>query len=139
MRLSAKLKKQRIASEQILLPCGVWGKTEMLRFNSGIQSTCGISESGDTYIQGVAIDDSIRDFHPTFVKMDVEGAEYEALIGAKSTLIECVPDLAISVYHRIDHMWEIPLLVKSMVPDYAFYLRCHGQHGVETIMYAVQR
>ncbi|HWR58007.1 MAG TPA: FkbM family methyltransferase [Thermodesulfovibrionales bacterium] len=134
--LCSNLRKQRTATEHILFPCGVWEKSEMLRFRAGEQSTSGISKTGDTHVQCVAIDDVIPDFNPTFIKMDVEGSEYEALLGAQNTITTSTPDLAISVYHRIDHMWEIPLLVESLAPDYAYYLRAHGDHGVETIMYA---
>jgi hypothetical protein len=108
----------------------------MLRFRSGTQSTSGISDSGDDFVQCVALDDAIPDFNPTFVKMDIEGAEYEAILGGRAIIQRCSPDLAISVYHRIEHMWEIPLLIKNMVPDYSFYLRSHGNLGIETIMYA---
>ncbi len=139
IKLCSNLRKQRVAAEQILFPCGVWEMSEMLRFRSGVQSTSGISEAGDTYIQCVAIDDVIPDFNPTFIKMDVEGAEYEALLGAQKTIQGSAPDLAISVYHRIEHMWEIPLLVQSINPNYKFYLRSHGSHNVETIMYATQK
>ena len=134
--LSRRLNRERAASEQILFPCGVWQQSEMLRFRSGQQSTSGISEGGDTFLQCVSIDQAIPDFGPTFVKMDVEGAEYEALLGAERTLSACRPDLAISVYHRIEHMWEIPLLIQENCGDYRFYLRSHGEYGVETIMYA---
>lgn len=136
INLCTAMRKQRVANEQILFPCGVWHRSEMVRFRSGTMSTSMISEIGDRYIQCVAIDDVVPDFKPTFIKMDVEGAEYEALRGARKTIKEVTPDLAISVYHRVEHMWEIPLLLKSEHADYAFYLRNHGRHGVETVMYA---
>lgn len=139
LKLCWKRKEKRIAREHIMIPCGVWKKSAMLRFRSGGQSESSISAEGDTFIQGVAIDDVIPDFNPTFIKMDVEGAEYEALLGARNTIIENKPDLAISVYHRMEHIWEIPLLVEGFVPGYKFYLRCHGENGLETIMYAVSQ
>lgn len=136
-KLCGNLKNGRIAKEQVLFPCGVWKNSEMLRFRSGSKSSSGISEDGDTFIQCIAIDDGIGDFAPTFIKMDIEGAEYEALSGAGQTIRKYVPDLAISVYHRVEHLWGIPLLIKSMEPTYRFYLRSHGLHGMETILYAV--
>jgi FkbM family methyltransferase len=138
LRLSQALSRERVASEQILFPCGVWEKSEMLRFRSGQQSTSGISDTGDTFLQCVSIDQALPDFRPSFIKMDVEGAEYQALTGAERTLTTQSPDLAISVYHRIEHMWEIPLLIKGMSAGYQFYLRSHGEYGVETIMYATR-
>jgi len=134
--LCANLRITRVADEEILFPCGVWSQTKMLSFKSGNKDTSGISEDGDIFVQCVAMDDVIRDFLPTFIKMDIEGAEYEALLGAEEIIKQYKPDLAISVYHRIQDMWEIPLLIKKFNPDYRLYLRCHGVHGVETILYA---
>ena len=134
--LCDNLRINRVAAEAILFPCGVWSQTKMLSFKSGNQDTSGISEDGDIFVQCVAMDDVIRDFQPTFIKMDIEGAEYEALLGAEEVIKQYKPDLAISVYHRIQDMWEIPLLIKKFNPDYRLYLRCHGVHGVETILYA---
>lgn len=137
MKLCANLKNNRTAREQVLFPCGVWKNNEMLKFRSGINSSSGISDNGDTFIQCIAIDDVIGDFAPTFLKMDIEGAEYEALAGAEQTIRKYAPDLAISVYHRMEHLWQIPLLIKTIKPTYKFYIRSHGLHGMETILYAV--
>lgn len=136
LSLREQLDKTRIAKEELLYPCGVWKQSEMLRFKSGVDSVSTISEEGDVFIQCVAMDDVIRDFAPTFIKMDIEGAEYEALMGAEKIIKQYTPDLAISVYHKIDHMWEIPLLVRAFNPNYKLYLRSHGLHGAETILYA---
>lgn len=122
--------------EKILFPCGVWSGTETMRFNAGTDTTSGISDSGDSLIQCVSIDEAIPDFYPTFLKMDVEGAEPEALAGARKTILQAEPDLAISVYHNIEHMWEIPLFIKGLIPGYSYYLRCYGQLGLETVLYA---
>jgi len=136
-KLCVNLKTKRVGNEQLLFPCGVWEKTQMLSFLTGNNTASSICESGESSILGVALDDIIPDFRPTFIKMDVEGAEYEALLGVQNTISHYKPDLAISVYHRIDHMWEIPLLLKTFNSSYNFYLRCHGSHGLETVLYAV--
>lgn len=135
-KLRENMNSFKVANEEILFPCGVWKQTEMLRFESGAQSSSTISEDGDVFVQCVALDDVLRDFAPTFIKMDIEGAEYEALVGTEKMIKRYAPDLAISVYHKIEHMWEIPLLIKKFNPNYKLYLRCHGLHGMETILYA---
>lgn len=137
--LKQNLENVNIAEEEILFPCGVWDKTEMIRFNSGFQSTSTITEDGLEFIQCISLDDALFGFKPTFIKMDIEGAEYKAILGAKKTIQENTPDLAISVYHKIEDMWEIPLLIKTFNKSYNLYLRCHGLHGMETIMYAVNK
>ena len=126
-----------IADEIILYPCGVSAKTEILKFNSEAGASSTISDNGNTYIQCISIDEALKNFAPTFIKMDIEGAEYDALIGAKKTICKYKPDLAISVYHYADHIWDIPLLINSWNLGYKFYLRTYWTCGHETVMYAV--
>jgi hypothetical protein len=68
--------------------------------------------------------------------MDIEGEEIKALVGATETIKKYKPDLAISVYHNINHIWDIPLFLKSLVPSYKLYLRTHNSYTMETILYA---
>ena len=69
--------------------------------------------------------------------MDVEGAEYNSLIGARETIVKYKPKLAISVYHRRDDIWRIPMLLLQYNPDYRFYLRIYSFTGNDTVLYAV--
>lgn len=72
----------------------------------------------------------------TFVKMDIEGAEIDALRGMEKTMQRDRPKLAICVYHRPDDLWEIPLYIKSIVPQYEFVLRHHAFLNCDTVLYA---
>jgi FkbM family methyltransferase len=72
----------------------------------------------------------------TFIKMDIEGAECEALLGAEETIKEHKPKLAISLYHNDDDLTKIPLLVHKIVPEYRFYLRHHSPLYGDTVLYA---
>jgi FkbM family methyltransferase len=120
----------------ICFPCGVADRASKFFFTN--QGTAGshISEFGTEMIQCVSLSEALVGFHPTFIKMDVEGAEYSAILGAKKILVEDKPDLAISVYHKNDDIWRIPLLIHSIVPEYKFFLRSHGLYGVDTVLYA---
>ena len=70
--------------------------------------------------------------------MDIEGAEYEALLGLESVLLRDKPHLAISVYHKPDDMWKIGLWLKSLFGDtYNFYLRTYNFQTFDTVLYAV--
>lgn len=60
---------------------------------------------------------------PDFIKYDVEGAEYEALLGSKSTIISSKPTLLVSLYHKSCDLFELPLLIKEMIPEAKLYLR----------------
>lgn len=73
---------------------------------------------------------------PTFIKMDIEGAELDALEGAKETIRNNRPRLAISIYHKLEHMWEIPLLIHKIEPHYKFYCKKNGP-DCDFILYAI--
>jgi len=72
----------------------------------------------------------------TYIKMDIEGAEYKALLGAKRIIREHKPRLAICLYHKEEDYFNIPLLIKQFVPEYKFYLRHHSKNLYETVLYA---
>lgn len=122
----------------ICFPCGVADRAGKFFFTN--QGTAGshISECGEEMIQCVSLSEALVGFHPTFIKMDIEGAEYRAILGAKKILMEDKPDLAISVYHKNEDIWRLPLLIHAIVPEYKFFLRSHGLYGVDTVLYATE-
>ena len=71
----------------------------------------------------VSVDDILEDNRASYIKMDVEGAELAAIRGAKETILKYKPKLAISCYHRIDDIFEIPKEVLSLRKDYKVYMR----------------
>jgi len=126
----------KIAEDIIALPCGVYDKNKVLKFKK-LGSGSKISDEGDENVMVVKLDDVLCGLKPTFIKMDIEGAELEALKGAKRIIKEHKPDLAICVYHKPEHLWEIPLYLKKLVPEYKLYLRKYGEQFVtETVLYA---
>jgi FkbM family methyltransferase len=58
-----------------------------------------------------------------YIKLDVEGAEREALFGAKETIARYRPELLVSLYHRSEDLFALPLLMKTLCEGYDFYLR----------------
>jgi FkbM family methyltransferase len=94
---------------------------------------------GELKVEAVTMDRYVRDASPTFIKMDIEGAEPEALIGATNHIRETSPLLAVSCYHRQDHLWSIPLLIRSLNPGYTFYLRPHDLDGWDLVCYGIPR
>lgn len=70
--------------------------------------------------------DSVLGGRPcTYLKMDVEGAEREAISGAEQTIRTFAPKLNIAAYHRSEDFFELPLVIHSLCKDYALYLRHH--------------
>lgn len=96
----------------------------------------GPGDGGATgHIDVLRFDDNFRRSGPIYVKMDIEGAEGDALRGMRRLLAEQRPVLAISAYHRTADLWEIPALVRDLYPDPKLRLRQHCHHGFETVLY----
>ncbi len=121
-----------------LYPCGIGGETGMLRFQGGHGAGSQLNEKGDLHVQVLAVDDVLPNFHPTLIKLDIEGAEPDALKGARETILREMPDLAVCVYHTPAHLWEIPQLIKEMFTGYKFFLRYHRFNGFDTVLYATK-
>jgi FkbM family methyltransferase len=71
-----------------------------------------------------------------FIKMDIEGAEPEALIGAERTIRKHRPQLAISIYHDLSHFGSIPGWIAGLDLGYRLYLDHFTIHAEETVLYA---
>ena len=72
-----------------------------------------------------------------FIKMDVEGFELNALRGAARTMEKHRPKLAISLYHKPQDFFEIPIYLKDVFPFYRLYLEHYTIFGEETVLYAI--
>ncbi len=84
------------------------------------------------------MDESIKHI-PTFIKMDIESFEIQALLGASNSIMKHKPKLAIAVYHKFDDLWNIPLLLKQWVPEYKLIMRHYDSTQEETIIYAIPK
>ncbi len=122
----------------LLFPCGVHSATDQLLFASDGGEGGKISEAGSTIIPVVALDDVLYNFNPSLIKMDIEGAEIEGLLGAKNMIKQDRPGLAVCVYHLPQHLWKIPGMIKRWDLGYKFYLRTHAYSGFDVVLYAVQ-
>ena len=128
--------KEKIAENIVAFPCGVFNSETQLSFSGDKMLCSSIFDNGSAVIQCVTLDNVIPNFKPTFISMDVEGAELEALAGAAQLIRENKPDLAISVYHFPNHIWEIPIYLNRLNLGYKFYLRNYTGFTYETILYA---
>jgi FkbM family methyltransferase len=70
-----------------------------------------------------------------FIKLDVEGAELLALMGATGSIRKFKPKLGISIYHKQNDIIELPLFIKENFPEYKIYLNHYTIHSEETVMY----
>jgi len=116
----------------------VWNKEATITFDTTEDVLSRVSGTGSITVQAVALDDVVN-CPVTHIKMDIEGAEYEALEGAKGIIAAYKPKLTIAVYHKYDDIIRIPLLIKKIEPNYKLYLRHHMPCGAELILYAIPR
>lgn len=94
------------------------------------------SEHYECSIMTTSLDDYFPTENITYLKVDVEGWEMRVLRGARQTIQRDRPVIAISVYHKIDDLWEIADLLSTYVMEYQFYMRSYMNIN-ETILYAV--
>lgn len=87
-------------------------------------------------IQTVTLDSVVGDTEVGFIKMDIEGAEMDALHGAEQTLLRDKPLLAVCVYHRCGDVLAIMDYLHELIPQYHFWLRHYGFDDRETVLYA---
>jgi FkbM family methyltransferase len=106
-------------------------------FNATGLGSAQLSASGEYEVECLAIDDTVTESPPTFVKMDIEGAEAAALTGATRAIREGQPLLAVSAYHKQADLWELPTKVHGMRPDYELFLRPHAAEGFDTVLYGI--
>ena len=122
---------------------GAWDKEDILRFAIGNISddtgTLFLDNGTENYInvEVTTVDNSV-DENITYMKMDIEGAELKALYGAEKQIKRNKPTLAVSVYHKQEDIIDIWEYLRSLVPEYRFYIRHHTENvGTDTVMYAV--
>ena len=121
----------------MVINAAVGAKSSTLHFSVSGTAGSSVDDEGDLEINCIALDDQHCDFPPTFLKMDIEGYELEALSGGRAMIAKYAPILAITTYHKVEHLWQIPLLIHSFRPDYKFYLRRYAEDCWETVCYAV--
>lgn len=125
-----------------LYPYGISDKAGTVSFMANGYENAKIIEDGDIsdnrvqQVNVVKLDEILENERVTFIKMDIEGAEYDALKGAEKIIKEQKPRLAISVYHHPDHIIEIPKLLLEFHDDYKFYLRHYSLLANEVVLYA---
>jgi FkbM family methyltransferase len=74
-----------------------------------------------------------------YIKLDIEGAEQDTIIGAKNTIKKYKPILAICIYHKAQDWYKVPQLVLDIESDYDIYLRHYMEGIYETVMYFIPK
>lgn len=101
----------------------------------GISSFCGKGGFGmrggrsssvkdaDSEIEFITVDKLAFNEQPSFIKMDIEGEEVNAINGARDVIEEYRPKMLISCYHRTEDLFAVPEAVRAIRQDYKIYMR----------------
>jgi FkbM family methyltransferase len=126
-----------IGPRAVLHNAAVGAHNGVVRFaGNGVGGGCITAASG-TEVACVRLDDALAHERVSLIKMDIEGAELQALEGAHGVIWRDRPVLAICGYHKPDHLWRILASLKSLAPDSALFLRSHCADGLDAVCYAV--
>jgi len=121
-----------------IIPNATGSKRSTVTFNA--TGTAGSAIGIGTYeVESIPLDELLASTIPTFIKMDIEGAEPDTLLGAAKTIVNHAPVLAVCLYHAQEHLWQIPLLIQSLRQDYNFFLRRYADECWEIVCYAIPK
>lgn len=137
-KLKNVIKDKNMEDRCVVIGKGVYEYSTKLWFVSGKESESYFSTEetdGAEAIDVTSIDDSVEDAI-TFIKMDIEGFEKSALRGAKNQMVQNKPKLAICVYHSIEDLWEIPLMINELGVYKNFKIRHYTDNFRESVFYA---
>lgn len=133
-------KKRKDQSNFILINKGCYSSEKMLSFAANGDVSSRLQETGNDIVEVTTIDKVVGDEEVAFIKMDVEGAELEALRGARKVIERNMPILAISAYHRQEDLIALIPYIRNLHNEserYALYLRHHGVVSSELVIYAI--
>jgi len=130
-------------SNVLIRNAGVGCEQKSLSFNEKgsrskfVSNSIDAANSDENVIEIVSLDNDIK--HPvTFIKMDIEGFELDAIRGASAHIKNESPKLAICLYHKPSDIWRIPKLINEINPNYNYFLRHYNLiKNWELILYAI--
>lgn len=105
--------------------CGVYDKDGEEKFFVLHGPGTFAADIGTERVKTAKIDSILSGSRATYIKMNIEGSEVPALKGARNTIINYKPRMAIMGYHKTEDFWEVPLLMKQYRPDYKINLRSY--------------
>ena len=108
-----------------LLECASYSSDAMLKFSSSGNRNSSSASKGSFEHKTIEIEAKRLDSVCTsadFIKYDVEGMEFDSLLGSKQVIQNSSPDLLVSMYHKSEDLYELPILVKKLNPCYSLFL-----------------
>ena len=137
----SQISKQAIHFSFKIVQSAMWNRNVELEFEGGIDYASKLEKTGNEKVRAQRLDDIIGELYPgekvTFLKLDIEGAEPEALEGASATIEKDHPILAICIYHTDEQMISIIETIRGKYPFYKLYVRHYMKAWTETVIYAI--
>ena len=121
---------------------GVWNKSGVAFLNFDEMDIAGGNikdQQKGIAVETITIDEFFNDVRVDFIKMDIEGAELNALRGGIKVIQRDRPILAVSLYHSVNDVVDIPIYLHEMLSEYNFFVRHHSLIGSETVLYAIPK
>lgn len=118
---------------------GLWDDDCELNFTNGGGCGSRMSEHADSTVIVRKLDNLDVCQNATYIKLDIEGSELNALMGAENLIKRNHPKLAVCLYHSDEDMIRIIEYIHNIEPDYHIYVRHHSIQAAETVMYAVYK
>lgn len=136
-KIQLNIKRLKCSEKVRLFNCGLWDEPASLYFNASGDMMSNVCRNGmgNSRINVTALDNVIKE-KVTFIKMDIEGSEMKALQGGKNLILKYRPKLAISIYHKLEDLVDIPAYIHELVPEYKLYIRHYFYSPAETVLYA---
>jgi FkbM family methyltransferase len=126
-----------LRSRAVIHKAAVGASKGKVRFNATGLDNAAVTNDGELEIECTTLDESLQGENPTFIKMDIEGSERGALSGGKGTIRSSRPVLAVSVYHRPEDLWTLPLYMSELNPGSHLSLRMYWHDGFDLVCFAV--
>jgi len=102
--------------------CAAWCENGEMAFSASGNRNARAGE-GKGVVAVRTLDSILDGARVDYIKYDVEGSEYEALCGSIETINRYQPDLLVSLYHRNEDIFRLPIFVHSLLPEHKLYLR----------------
>lgn len=134
-KIQEYIKREQLDNIQVI-NAAVGNENKMVHFDQQGTAGSAVKDEGQDGIELVRLDDVIKDA-VTYLKMDIEGFELEALKGAETLIKINKPKLAICIYHKYDDPVCITEYLSGLVPKYKFYMRHYTYSQHETVLYAI--
>lgn len=126
-----------VSQDISIVECALGAQTGSARFFHGLNYASQLSPMTEEVALVRSLDD--MDIPATFIKLHLEGWEYEALQGGMRMLKEYRPILAVTTYHKRNGLWPLPVLLMKALENYIFLFRLHSWMGTGSVLYAIPR